>query len=71
MSASENFGFVHFLFAQVNHNAHGWQVEYHALDSTTGKLKCHVTKLNSLRKWYGKSLDLGYGGSFNDGMAKR
>lgn len=57
MSASDNLGSLNYLPAQVKHNAHGWQVEYHALDPATGKLKRHVTKLNSLRKRYDRISD--------------
>ena len=37
MSANDSLGSLKYLPAQVKHNAHGWQVEYHALDPTTGK----------------------------------
>ena len=58
MSANDSsLGSLNYLPAQVKHNAHGWQVEYHALDPTTGKLKRHVTKLNSLRKRYDRISD--------------
>ena len=43
---------VDYIPAQLKHNAHGWQIEYSALDPVTGKLKRHVTKLNVLRKRY-------------------
>ena len=48
----KNFGFVDYIPATVKHNAHGWSIEYHAIDPTTGKLKRHATKLNRLRKNY-------------------
>lgn len=43
---------VNYIPAQLKHNAHGWQIEYYALDPSTSKLKRHVTKLNVLRKRY-------------------
>lgn len=46
-----------YLPAILKNSKHGWQIEYHALDPVTGKLKRHVTKLNALRKRYPRLTD--------------
>lgn len=53
----KNFGFVDYLPAVVKHNAHGWSIEYHAIDPLTGKLKRHTTKFNRLREHYTSTTD--------------
>lgn len=57
LPAEKTFGFVDYIPATVKHNAHGWSIEYHALDPTTGRLKRHATKLNRLRKNYSSLAD--------------
>lgn len=48
----KNYGFVDYIPPVVKHNAHGWSIEYHAIDPVSGKLKRHAIKLNVLRKSY-------------------
>ncbi len=43
--------------ATLKHNAHGWSIEYHAMDPASGKLKRHAMKLNVLRKQYTRLAD--------------
>ena len=57
LPAEKTFGFVDYIPATVKHNAHGWSIEYHAYDPTTGKLKRHAVKLNVLRKNYARVAD--------------
>ena len=53
----KNVGFVDYIPATLKHNAHGWSIEYHAIDPTTGRLKRHAVKLNRLRNNYTNSTD--------------
>lgn len=57
LPAEKSFGFVDYIPATVKHNAHGWSIEYHAIDPSTGKLKRHAVKLNVLRKRYAHVAD--------------
>lgn len=53
----KEFGFVDYLPCVVKHNAHGWSIEFYAIDPSTGKLKRHAMKLNALRKHYTSLVD--------------
>ena len=48
---------ANYLPAMLKNNKHGWQIEYHAIDPVSGKMKRHVTKMNSLRKRYARVSD--------------
>ena len=45
---------LNYLPAVLKKNKHGWQIEFHAIDPVSGKMKRYVTKLNVLRKHYSK-----------------
>ena len=48
---------VDYLPCVLKNNKHGWQIEFHAADPVSGKLKRHVTKLNKLRDRYQRLAD--------------